>query len=215
MKTLLMPLVQKQSYLNLIYIITGFVLSNIYLVLFTTGFSLAFGLTFILIGIPLIILCLYGVRQAGELEIGIANSLLGTTMPHQGVQLPSENWLEWIKQLISDDRVWRRMVYFILKYLVDMVMFVVAISLVGTSIQLVFIPWIAQQNWISGSVVSAWYNQYHFPVIYTSAGLVLFLISLHVINIMADFYRKFTGYFLTDQNSTKAYNQLEVGNSGC
>lgn len=199
MKKLIEPVINLQSYKNLFYMMTAFVFSNIYLVFFITGFSLSLGLTFILIGIPLFILFIYLVRQVGNWEILLANGFLNTNIEdrHQSV-VGSNDIVQRIKNLFTDVRVWKRLLYLMLKYPFDMAVFVIIMVFFTIAIKCTFAPIFLDQTWYHSSFVSWMRDLTGSSVIVSAIGLFLLIFSFHLANGLAEIYRKFTSYFLSN-----------------
>ncbi len=197
MKKIIQPIVDLQSYKNLFYMLTAFVFSNIYLVFFATGFSLSIGLSFILIGIPLFILFMYLVRQVGDWEVLLANGFLGARIEENMPVVPSNNSLsQKIKGLFTDIRVWKRMLYLMLKYPFDMAVFVIILLFFNTAINCILAPVLVHQNWYHSSFLNWIHGLTGSSIIVMFIGLVILVFSFHLANGFAEIYRKFTGYFL-------------------
>jgi len=81
------PLFDRRSYTNLLYLIMSFPLGLLYFIFLITGFSLGLGLSFVLIGIPLLAVVIMLTWLAVGFERILANTLLGTNLP----VLPSFN----------------------------------------------------------------------------------------------------------------------------
>lgn len=192
MKSLFLPFIQKQTYKNLFYIIATFILSNIYFIFFTTGFSLSFGLIFILVGIPLFFVFLYLVKVFGNMEKLIANSVIKANISNDTEAKPSGGFFNWLKDIIEDPKVWRRLLYFIIKYPMDILMFTLAITFLGMSVQLIISPFLYDLSWFSNSMFINWIYNFSNPYIIFILGFMLLIFSLHLINAIAEIYIKFT-----------------------
>jgi hypothetical protein len=199
MKKLIEPVISLQSYKNLFYMMTAFVFSNIYLVFFVTGFSLSLGLTITIIGIPLFILFLYLVRQVGNWEIMLANGFLNTHI--EGKEDSESNQtdiVQKIKGLFTDVRVWKRMLYLMLKYPFDLAVFVIVIVFYSIALNLILAPILLDKPWYHSSF-SVWLSDLTGSSLIVSViGIFLLLFSFHVSNGLAEIYKKFTGYFLAN-----------------
>jgi hypothetical protein len=198
MKKIIEPVISLQSYKNLFYMMIAFVFSNIYLVFFVTGFSLSLGLTFIMVGIPLFILFIYFVRQVGNWEILLANSFLNTKIEssHSSSMVQTDIFQK-IKELFTDIRVWKRMLYLMLKYPFDIAVFVIIMVFYTISIKLMLAPVLIYADYESTFMI--WLRDLTGSSLIVSAiGILLFIFSLHLSNGLAEVYRKFTGYFLSN-----------------
>jgi hypothetical protein len=198
MKKIFEPVLHLQSYKNLFYMLTAFVFSNIYLVFFVTGFSLSFGLTFILIGIPLFILLIYLVRQVGNWEILLANAFLETHINEARASVMGHtDVFQKIKELFTDIRVWKRMLYLMIKYPFDLAVFVIIMAFYGLAINFILAPVIMAFS--GNSSVVYWLSDLTGSSLVVSViGILLLIFSFHVTNGLAEIYRKFTGYFLAN-----------------
>ena len=86
-------LIEKQTYLNLAYLLLAFPLGIIYFVFLVTGFSLGFGLIVTFLGIPILLGMLAATWGIAAFERQLANQLLAARiapmplMPGQGERL--------------------------------------------------------------------------------------------------------------------------------
>lgn len=199
MNKIIAPVLDLQSYKNLFYMGIAFVLSNIYLVFFVTGFALSLGLSITVIGIPLLVLFLYLVRAVGSWEALLANGILAAHIEDQGEEpiKQKNNILEKIKELITDKRLWKRMLYLMLKYPLDLAVFVIVILFFSSSLELIFAPFLIGQSWHHSSLINALHGVAGSSLILSFIGILMLLLSFHLSNALAWIYRMFTGYFLS------------------
>lgn len=196
MKKVFEPLVQSQSYKNILYIVLTFILSNIYFVFFTTGYSLSFGLAFILIGIPLFIAIIYIARKLGNFEILVANSFLQAQINDKEKPSMDKGFSGWLKNLIANDLTWKRVIYFFLKFPLDIIMFALAVSFLGMSLKLILAPVLMQYAWVDFYEIN-WLANYLPTFLISVIGVIFMIFTFHLVNAIASIYKKFTHFFLT------------------
>ena len=149
-----------------------------------TGLSLSLSLLILIIGIPILLLFLGSVRVLSLVEGRLVETMLGVRMPRRAAYTDrSQGWLQRIGAMFSDGRTWLTMMYFLLMLPLGIVYFTVAVTLLATSLGLIFGPAAGQ---ISGVPVGIWIDGVNvansfwlWPVSMGMGGLLLF-ITLHV-----------------------------------
>lgn len=125
----------------LIYMVFALVTGIIYFTWTVTGISIGSGTIFLIIGIPIIILFLYSIRGIAFVEGRIVEAVLGERMPRRS-RYTNKNVSIWerIKDLLTDRTTWLGMLYMILQLPLGIIYFTVMVTMIATSVGLVFAP---------------------------------------------------------------------------
>lgn len=195
MKDFMFVIAKRKTYKNLLFVLTTFLLSNFYFIFFTTGFSLSFGLSFIIIGVPLFVLFLFAARSAGSLDIVVMNYLLDAGITDvQSRQ--SVNFWESVRSVIADDITWKRLVYIFVKYPIDILLFTVTTTMIGSSLGMILVPILHTFDIFIFNLPGWIYYNLSTPVI-VFLGIFLLIASFHVLNLLTSAYQQAASYFLT------------------
>ena len=93
--------VNLQTYKNIAYLLMSFPLGLAYFLFLVIGFSVGFGLSFIVIGIPILIFILSMLPLLAEFERNLANILLGTEITSPNPALREAGFLGRAKLAIT------------------------------------------------------------------------------------------------------------------
>ncbi len=135
----------KQTYLNIIYLMLSFPLGIFYFVFIVTGFSLGIGLIPIFIGIPVLYVFLISVGSLMKFEGRMAALFLGmnikgnNTKREKGIGI-----LIKFRDELFDKELWKALLYLTLKFFFGIMIFVLCVSLVSVSLGLIAAPVIYQ-----------------------------------------------------------------------
>lgn len=134
---------QKQTYLNLLYLLAAFPLGILYFVTLITGLSFGVGTLIIWIGVPALLLTMILWELFAHMERSLVRNWLGVSVPY--VKDPRLASLSWTRQLLARLRApvtWTSLAYLFLEFPFGIFSFSVVIALLATSISLVF-GWLA------------------------------------------------------------------------
>jgi hypothetical protein len=131
--------IRLQTYRNLLYLALMFPLGWMYFMILTMGFSLGVGLSFVIIGIPLLILTIVLSVGLAALERTLARVLLRVEIPTASVDTDQTIW-DWTKQLVTDRRTWTAVAYLLTEFFVGTVVFTFLSSLLATGVSLLLTP---------------------------------------------------------------------------
>ncbi len=182
-------IVEKQTYLNLAYLLLAFPLGIVYFIFLVTGFSLGFGLIVTFLGIPILLGMLAATWGIAAFERQLANQLLAariapmTLMPGQGERL----WPR-IKALVGSSATWKALAYLFLDFPLGIISFVLATTLLTIPPYLTFLP-----------IYYRWTDFYYAPYhrvdtlaeawLFVPIGIILVPVSLAALNGIAAGYR--------------------------
>jgi multisubunit Na+/H+ antiporter MnhC subunit len=130
---------RRQTYYNLAYLLLAFPLGLTHFVFLVTGFSVAFGLTIILIGVPMVVLVLSITTHLAAVERTLADSLLDVDIP-AGDPEDTDGIVDWLKTMVTDLGTWKGVVYLFSKFVTGLAVFVVGVVLAAIVYALVSAP---------------------------------------------------------------------------
>ena len=135
----------KQTYLNILYLMLSFPLGIFYFVYIITAFSLGIGLIPIFIGIPVLYVFLISVKILMRFEGKMAAIFLGMNI--NGSNAKREKGVGILikfKDELFDKELWKAILYLTLKFFFGIMIFVLCITLVSVSLGLIAAPVIFQ-----------------------------------------------------------------------
>lgn len=182
-------LIERQTYLNLVYLLLAFPLGVTYFVFLVTGFSLGLGLIVTFLSIPILLGMLAATWGIAAFERQLVNQLLAARiapmplMPGQGQRL----WPR-IKTLVSDAGTWKSLAYLFLDFPLGTLSFILTATLVSVPPYLIFLP-------LSYRWTDFYYAPYHKvdtlaeALLFVPVGVILIPIALAALNGIAAGYR--------------------------
>jgi len=190
---------EKQTYLNLVYILFAFPLSTIYFSLILTGLSLSLGLLIILIGVFLFAATLLMVRGFRYLEIQMTEAFLNTRIHVTTASNTNEKSGSFFNRTFGSGATWKSFVYFLfIKFPLDMVVFTISISFLGITLHLLLAPIIIYYDWFESDILDILLDFLEDPYVLPFLGIIWIFLSFHVINGLSWIYRLANPVFLND-----------------
>lgn len=179
--------VKEETYLNLIYLLLAFPLGTVYFVFLVTALALGIGLLIVWIGVPILLAVLAASWGLAIFERTLATSLLREDIPPMSreEEAGKSAW-ERLKAHLGNRVTWSSLLYLLLKFPVATIFFVIAFTLVVTSLALLISPLL--YRWLS---YPSWWGYWQVDtlgesLIATALALVVVgPISLHIVNFLA------------------------------
>jgi hypothetical protein len=135
----------EETYLNLMYLLLAFPLGVVYFTFLVTGLSLGLGTVIIWIGIPILLAVFAASWGLAAFERMLAMLLLREEIPPMSpVKHTSESAWEKVKAHLGNRVTWTGLLYLILKFPVATFFFVVAVTLLATTIGMLITPFLYQ-----------------------------------------------------------------------
>ena len=130
-----------QTYLNLVYLFLAFPLGLFYFILVVMGFSLGFGLIFIVVGLFILAGTVAACWACALLERQMAVSLLHEDIPPLKRAAPdgSSTW-DQIKTQLASPVTWKSLAFLLLKFPVGIATFVILTTLIALTLGLLTVP---------------------------------------------------------------------------
>ena len=142
---------EKQTWLNLAYLLLAFPLGIAYFVISVTGLSLGVGLMIIWVGFFILLALFAGWWGMAMFERQLAIHMLGAKIPPMAAAAgdPDGTLFEKAKSHFTNPVTWKSAFYLLVKFPVGIVSFVVAVTAVSLIGGLVFAPFAYANNTIS------------------------------------------------------------------
>ncbi len=192
-----------QSYLNALYVFLAFPLGLFYFIFLVVGLSLGISLLILWVGILILLVVLGGWWAFAAFERQMAIWLLHEDippMPRPGAQ-PQGTWAQFVGYL-TNPVTWKSLVYLLVKFPLGILSFVVAVTLLALTgafltapLSFAFFP---MQIQLIGNQVYSIDTPLEAGLAFL-VGLILALVSLHILNGLAWISGRFAylmlGYF--------------------
>ncbi|WP_299263886.1 sensor domain-containing protein [Halorientalis sp.] len=134
-----------QTYRSLAYLLLAFPLGLLYFVAIIVGVATGVGLLITLVGVPILLVTLYGVTLIAGFEASLARHLLGVDVPapeslrrnHGNGSTNLEAVLSWARTVLTAPTTWTALILVGVKFVFGLTAFVVVVT--AASISLAFL----------------------------------------------------------------------------
>ncbi len=170
---------QRQTYMNILYLLFSFPLGTAYFVFLVTGLSLGFGLLLVWIGIPVLLLVFLAWWEIASFERQMAIWLLGIDIPPMSLRPVTEKSI--IARFITRIRspvTWKALIFLLIKFPLGIFSLLVMVSLVAVTLGMFLSPIL----YIMGSSPA---DTIQGSILIAISGIFVGLASLHVLNLLA------------------------------
>lgn len=136
MRWLLGPYREIKTYRVAGYLLLGLPLGILEFTAIVTGLSMGLGLFVTLIGIPVLVATLLGLRMAANFERELAKTLLDAPMPRQSLDAPPPTGFLWarLRVLAADRDTWASAAYTLLRLPLGIVDFTVVVTIIALAL---------------------------------------------------------------------------------
>ena len=194
------PATERQTYLNLLYLLLSFPLGIAYFVFLTTGLSLGTGLLVVFVGVPILIGVFFACLGLGAFERRMASSMLHLSIPSPPVLVSGPGLSAKLKALFGDATTWKSFFYLLLKFPFGVAVFVVLVTAFSVSLALILAP-------LTYSTLSMDFGLWRVDskdeaTIWCLIGVVLLLVSFHLVNGLAFVWGRFAQMMLGPDHAT-------------
>jgi len=188
------PATDAQTYLNLLYLLLSFPLGIAYFVFLITGLSLGAGLLVIFVGVPILIGVLFACQGLGAFERLMARSMLHLSIPSPPAPVSGPGLWPKLKALFGDATTWKSFFYLLLKFPFGIAAFVVLVTAFSVSLALILAP-------LTYGTLSMDFGLWRVDskdeaTIWCLIGVVLLLVSFHLVNGLAFVWGRFAQMML-------------------
>ena len=122
-----------QTWLNLLYLLLSFPIGLASFITVTFALALGSGLAITVVGLPFLVLAMYGWRHAARFEAWLSNTLLGTRISARlfGVEHGVPWQYEGILARVKNARSWRALAFHYFRFVQGIVAIVACVTLLG------------------------------------------------------------------------------------
>ncbi len=192
------------TYGALFYMLLSLATGIFYFTWTVTGISLSFGMSVLIIGIPLFLLFIGATRILSLVEGRIVETMLGERMPRRIVYHDRDRpVLERIKDMFLDPRTWSTFLYFLLMLPLGIVYFTIAVTGMTTALALIASPladWFGDFNdyhvWIGDVMLSDSASAFWLWPIVVLAGVALLVLTLHLVRAIGRVHGRIAKHLL-------------------
>lgn len=172
-----------QSYLNLLYLLLGFPLGLFYFVFLVTGVAVGFGTLIIWIGL-LVLAGVLGISYTLTLfERFLANTMLHTNIPPAiRPAIQSDDLWGSFTRFIKAPATWKGILYLLIRFPLGILYFTLIVTLFSISLGLFSSLWLYSIPWITIDLGWEIIDTANEALSAAIVGVLLFFVSLHVIN---------------------------------
>jgi hypothetical protein len=180
-----------RTYKNIAYLLTSFPLGLAYFLFLIIGLSLGIGLSFILIGIPLLIFVLGMSLALIDFERTLANTLLDTEIPSSyGIVSPNAGIIARAKAMVTSLSTAKGLAFLLIKFPLGIVSFVVAVLTVAVTFGLFFAPLYYQSENITVDALGiGQVNTIGEAFLVSGVGLLSGIVTLPLTSLLAGIWR--------------------------
>lgn len=192
---------QRQTWLNVLYMLLAFPLGIMYFVILVTGLSLGLGLAILWVGIPILLVVAGAWWSFAALERLLARGLLGLDCglaPRAWEDEPGV--LGKLRAHFTDSSTWRDLAFVLLKFPLGIISFAVLVGAAALANALLFAPVIDISDRSDGAFglwgwrIDSWLE----AVPLMPLGILVLLIGLHLVNLLAHVWRLLADALLSE-----------------
>lgn len=188
---------RKESYLNIVYLLLSFPLGIFYFIFVMVGLSLSLGLIFIGVGLLILWIVLTGIRGLAVWERYLAVWLLEAQIEGNPPRVVGEqSFFKSLKFNLTDSWTWRGLVFLVLKFPLGIFSFIVCVVLVSVSISLLGAP--LAYRYVPITFFDHRVGTSEEALVCFLLGFGIALLSIHVTNAIAAFWRSLARLMLTN-----------------
>lgn len=198
--------IEGQTYLNILYLLLAFPLGLFYFIFFVVGFSLGLPLIILWVGFLILALVAAGWWAFILFERQQATWLLGVDFPPLWRQdLSAKTTWEKIKSYAANPVTWLGLLFLLLKFPVGIVTFSVCVSLIAITFAFVTAP--LTFSFLPLEIVFDWNAVWQIDTFWEAVilfwiGLLVGLLTLHILNGMAWVLARLARYLLSDPRAS-------------
>lgn len=170
---------EKQTYMNILYLLFSFPLGTAYFIFLVTGLSLGFGLLIIWIGIPVLVLLFLSWWEIASFERQMAIWLLGIDiLPMSLKPVGEKSILGRIVSRIKSPVTWKSLLFLLVKFPLGIFSLVTMAFLSVLTLWLIMNPVV----YILGNSPAGTFQE---ALLLSISGIFVGIASLHVLNLLA------------------------------
>ncbi len=184
------PVIQAQTWINMLYLLISFPLGVAYFVVLVTMFSAGMGMAVIVVGLFILWFALMAADVLSELDRTVINTLLGAGIPPRAPAAPVTGGLS--EQMLATAKrpgTLKRVIYLFVRFPLGLVSFVLVMVLIPLSIGFLTAP--LTYPFIPIQVGFSTVETFDEAIYLCCFGAVFTLVSVHVLNSWTAMCRRF------------------------
>jgi DNA-binding CsgD family transcriptional regulator len=183
------PVIRPRSYLRTLHLLAMFPLGLAYFVVLVTAFSVGGAMIWTIVGPIVLIVALFFVRWAGDIEAWMARHVARIELRRPPTRLESGlSWREQVTTRLIDPTTWTGLVYLFLQFPVGLAYFVAIVVLGSFSLSALFAPAVVAiaERFSDETAVDFFDGAFIIETPLEGAwlvlpGAILFILSVHLI----------------------------------
>jgi hypothetical protein len=208
-------IVRGQSWLNVLYLLLAFPLGMFYFIFLTVGLSMGIGMAIVWVGIPILLVMVAAWWGFAAFERIQARYLLGVQMPPSPRPWEqAEGVLARLRAHFGSASTWKDLLFLFLKFPLGVFSFAVTVGVLALSDALLLAPLyfrfvdIGAHNGVRVIVQidTLWKALIAMPI-----GAILLILSLHLLNAIAELFRVIAKALLAENGPAAARPPLAAG----
>lgn len=180
--------IDPQTWRNLLYLILSFPLGLVYFVTVITLLSVGVGTLVIIVGMPILILTFALIRVYVAGERVLLRSLLDAVVPAAPPVRRPPGLVDRMMSYLGDAQLWKGLVYLLIHFVFGVASFALVMALIPASIGLLVAP--LTYSLFPYYVLDTAIGTLDQAVLCCSAGAILGLLSLHLLNLWAGLWKR-------------------------
>ena len=184
-----------RTWRNLLYLFLSFPLGLVYFVVTITLLSIGVGTIVIVAGIPILIITFTLVRAFVAGERVLLWKLLGASIPAPSPRRRPPGLIDRMMSYLGDAHLWKGLVYLLLHFAFGVASFALVMGLIPASLGLLTMPLTYQLAPMTVGLERI--TTLDQAVLCCSAGAILALLSLHLLNLWAALWKRVGTALLT------------------
>ena len=190
---------EKQTYLNIVYILFAFPLSIFYFTLTITGFSLSLGLLILVAGFFIFIGTLIMLQGFRWLDVQLTRVFLGKPINIKKQEPKEPGLSNFIEHLFGNGSSWKSLIFYVLiRFPLDTIIWSVTITFMAVTLELLVAPLFSDEFLYNDDFINFLVMIFDDIYVLPFLGIIWGLISLHVIRGLAWVCREINEAFLSD-----------------
>jgi signal transduction histidine kinase len=197
-----------RTYAHLLYLLLGFPVSLIMLVLVLLGFTLGVGLAVLVVGLPILMLTVLLVWNYAAFERSLSQTLLGLEIPAPLDDLPNPV-VARVRAILGKGYFWKIVFFVLVRFVLNVVAFAATLVIWTPGIAIFITPWVAPNSQINlgwGAVMIQ--TPQHLALMLVGAGLTM--IAVKITNLTAPLLGQIVCFALTDNRLLAAAQQARL-----
>ena len=184
------PVIQPQTWINILYLLASFPLGLAYFVILTIMFSMGVGLLPVFVGVFVLWAGLLVTDVLANVDRIVSNTMLGAAIPARAPVIPATpNLFDKIKATVKRPGNLRRIAYLFIRFPIGLLSFSFVLILLPVSVMLLTLP--LTYTFLPVTVGTTRVETFDEAIYLCCFGAVFTLLSVHALNSCSNLSRRF------------------------